>query len=112
MNVALKEFFVTPDKTSANAGAVSFNVTNTGTTAHNFRIIKTELAADQLPVANNHVDETKVDIIAKSPTDITAGTSQTVSATLVPGNYVLICNVVGHYKIGMHVAFTVNAAAQ
>jgi mono/diheme cytochrome c family protein/uncharacterized cupredoxin-like copper-binding protein len=109
VNVALAEFSVTPDQPGITAGAISFNVSNTGSTVHNFRIIKTALAADQLPVASNRVDQTQVDIVASSSGDIKAGASQIVQATLEAGNYVLICNVAGHYKLKMYAAFEVSA---
>jgi uncharacterized cupredoxin-like copper-binding protein len=31
-----------------------------------------------------------------------------VSADLAAGKYVIICNVAGHYQLGMRAAFTVN----
>ncbi len=105
--VTLDEFVVTADPGNANAGGVSFNVTNDGTGLHNFRVIRTELAADALPVTSNRVDETQVDIVALSSGNIAAGANQAVQATLDAGGYVLICNVPGHYTQGMHLAFTV-----
>jgi len=32
-----------------------------------------------------------------------------VTLDLAPGKYVLICNVAGHYQLGMHISFTVDA---
>ena len=40
--------------------------------------------------------------------DVAAGESKTFTVTLPAGHYVLICNEVGHYASGMHMAFTVN----
>jgi mono/diheme cytochrome c family protein/uncharacterized cupredoxin-like copper-binding protein len=108
VNVTLKEFTVTPDSSSVSAGAVEFHVTNGGAAPHNFRIIKTDLAPDKLPVANSQVDETQVNVVARSSGNfIAVGASDVVSANLTPGNYVLICNVPTHYQSRMHVAFTV-----
>jgi uncharacterized cupredoxin-like copper-binding protein/mono/diheme cytochrome c family protein len=108
VKVSLSEFHVTPDSSSVAAGAVTFDVTNGGAAPHNFRIIKTELAPDKLPIANSQVDETQVDVVARSSANfIAVGASDAVSANLTPGNYVLICNVPTHYQSGMHVAFTV-----
>jgi uncharacterized cupredoxin-like copper-binding protein len=108
VTVGLKEFSVTPDKAGAPAGAVTFHVQNNGVVAHDFRLVKSELAPDALPVANGAVDEGAIQVVTKSA-DIDAGTSVDVTATLGPGKYVLICNVPAHYIAGMRVAFAVTS---
>jgi mono/diheme cytochrome c family protein len=106
--VSLTEFKVTTDIASAPAGGVEFDLTNIGSAPHNFRIIKTELDPTKLPVANSQVDESQVDVVGGFTTPgIQAGENRVVPANLVPGNYVLICNVPTHYQSGMHIAFTV-----
>ena len=40
---------------------------------------------------------------------IPAGKSASVTVELTPGKYVFICNVAGHYGLGMHTGFTVEA---
>lgn len=107
VNVALTEFGVTPEPISGPAGPVSFAVSNTGGSLHNFRVIKTDLAPDALPLAGTQVDEDQVEVIARSSGNIAAGANQPVSAALDAGTYVLICNVPGHYGLGMYAAFTV-----
>jgi uncharacterized cupredoxin-like copper-binding protein len=102
----LKEFSIEPDKTSAPAGSVSFDAQNKGTTPHELKIVKTDLAPDKLPVKDGKVDEGAVQILAKSA-EFAAGQNQTVTASLTAGRYVLICNVVAHYPAGMHIAFAV-----
>jgi uncharacterized cupredoxin-like copper-binding protein len=39
--------------------------------------------------------------------NIAANRVTTLSADLAPGNYVIICNVAGHYQLGMRAAFKV-----
>ncbi len=107
VDVMLDEFSVTVDPTSGAAGPVSFAVANAGGSLHNFRVIKSDLAPDALPVASNKVDEDQLDVIASSSGNIAAGADQAVSATLEAGDYVLICDVPGHYRLGMYAAFTV-----
>ncbi|MGZ4189647.1 MAG: plastocyanin/azurin family copper-binding protein [Actinomycetota bacterium] len=36
-----------------------------------------------------------------------AGTSKTLTITLKPGHYALVCNLPGHYRMGMHQDFVV-----
>jgi uncharacterized cupredoxin-like copper-binding protein len=38
--------------------------------------------------------------------DITAGSTRDLTVDLQPGRYVLVCNIPGHYKLGMHTALT------
>ncbi len=106
VDVGLEEFAVNPAQDAAGAGALTFSVSNDGTIDHNFRVIKTDLAPDALPTANAQADESQLDVVASSP-EFNAGETQEVSIDLEPGSYVLICNVPGHYDLGMRAAFTV-----
>jgi uncharacterized cupredoxin-like copper-binding protein/mono/diheme cytochrome c family protein len=106
VGVALSEFKVTPAEASTAAGDVTFNVTNDGAIAHELVVVKTDLAPDQLPVKSGAVDEDSVDVIGKT-SQIATKKSEDLTVTLTPGNYVLICNVPGHYTGGMRTAFTV-----
>jgi cytochrome c oxidase subunit 4 len=104
--VSLKEFTIEAAATVA-AGDVTFDVRNDGTASHNLRVIKTDLAPDALPMVAGAVDETQLDVVATT-SDLAPGRgSESVTATLEAGTYVLICNVVGHYQLGMHMLLTV-----
>ncbi len=106
VGVGLVEFAVNPAQDTVDAGALTFSVSNDGTTDHTFRVIKTDLATDSLPTAASQVDEAQVDVVASIP-DFAAGETQEVSVDLEAGSYVLICNLPGHYDLGMRAAFTV-----
>ncbi len=106
IQVELAEFKVTVSPETAPPGPTTFDVINAGAIIHNLRVIKSDLAPDALPVTNNMVDESQVDVVASSDSDLDAGTSVTVDAPLDPGSYVLICNIPTHYDAGMHAAFT------
>ena len=116
VNVTLKEWSVTLDAPSVAAGLVKFNVRNDGPgDMHEFVIIKTGLAPEQLPVdANGVVDENGAGIeIIGEIEGIPVGPDTRVAAfDLAPGKYVLICNIrdagerESHYHQGMRVAFT------
>jgi uncharacterized cupredoxin-like copper-binding protein len=81
---------------------------NTGTVTHDIKLIRTDLAPDALPRNGADVDESKVDIVAKS-TDLKRRDRRTLDVKLQAGGYVLICNVSGHYQLGMHTGFKVVA---
>lgn len=108
VDVSLSEFAVEPSAASVPAGAVTFNVTSDGAIPHNLRVVSTDLAPDELPLddAGAAVDEDQVTVVG-SIADLNAGDSEELTEDLAAGNYVLICNVPGHYASGMTVAFTV-----
>ena len=105
--VELSEWKVSPASGSSAAGSVTFSVANKGTQVHEFVVVKTDLKADALPVADNKIDEsalTPVDEIE----DIAAGATPTLTVDLAAGHYVLLCNIETHYEQGMHADFDVN----
>ncbi len=106
VEVGLEEFAVNPAQDAADAGTLTFSVSNDGTIVHNFRVIKTDLAPDALPIANAQADESQLDVVASTP-EFLGGETEEVSVDLEPGSYVLICNITGHYQLEMHAAFTV-----
>jgi len=108
IGVSLAEFSITPAEDRAPAGAVTFNVGNAGGQIHNFRVIRTDLAPDGLPVdgAAFAVDEGQLDVVG-SIAEFPGGETEELSVELEAGSYVLICNVPGHYEFGMSAGFTV-----
>ncbi len=108
VNVSLTDdpFAVTPDQPTISEGLVYFLANNDGTQDHNFRVIATDLPPDQLPTASGAADEGALDVVASIP-QFGAATSQSTEVELPPGNYVLICNIPGHYASGMFVGFEV-----
>jgi uncharacterized cupredoxin-like copper-binding protein len=109
--VTEKDFAITPSVTTTPGGLVDFVVTNSGPADHEFLVFKTDLAPDQLPLGTDgRVDEASDKVIKAfdSGANIPTGQTKTFHAALVPGTYVLVCNLPGHYKAGMHTAFTVS----
>jgi hypothetical protein len=89
---------------------VDLKVTDRGPTAHEPLILKTDLASHKLPLGpDGRVDEggTGVQKVFDSGANIDVGATKTFHTALAAGNYVLVCNLPGHYKLGMHTAFTV-----
>jgi len=98
---------ISVDKNSVPAGIVTFVVKNTGLIEHELVVIKTDVAEDKL--APDTSEPGKMDEAGNmgETGDMLAGASNTFTVTLPAGNYVLMCNEVGHYVGGMHLAFTV-----
>lgn len=102
----MKDYSITLNVTSVKAGVVKFGVRNLGGMAHQFDLIRTDLAADKLPVDGASA-KAKEDGLVKQVVNIGPGKVVTVSADLQPGHYVIICNVAGHYQLGMRAGLTV-----
>jgi hypothetical protein len=117
--VTVQEFSVLPAQDSAPAGSITFDVENTGPEdTHEFVVIKTDLAPDALPTAEDgSVEETGegIDEVIGEIEDIAVGSTETLKTDLEAGSYVLVCNIVEeeggdtlvHYALGMRTGFTV-----
>jgi uncharacterized cupredoxin-like copper-binding protein len=93
---------------SAPAGGVSFAIANDGSTVHEFEVLRTELAADSLPVDSGVVQTSAQGIeIVDEVEEIAPGTTTTLSVDVDADAYVIICNLPGHYDAGMATSFAV-----
>ena len=104
----MTDYRITVNIPSVKAGPTKIGVRNLASMEHSFEVLKTDLPHDKIPVDGASAkakEDGKVGGIASIP----AGKSAAVTIDLTPGKYVLICNVAGHYGLGMHVGFTVEA---
>jgi uncharacterized cupredoxin-like copper-binding protein len=109
VDVDLKDFAITPDTTSIAAGSVTFDAHNSGPSEHELVVLKTDLAADALPeTEEGRVDEEGegVEMIGEIE-EFASGLDESATFDLAAGNYVLVCNIPGHYLSGMTIAVTV-----
>jgi uncharacterized cupredoxin-like copper-binding protein len=109
---------LTPSSSVGAAGDVTFTVTNAGTMEHEMIVLKTDTPFDQLPVADagdppapvasgaNKVDEAN-NVGETGDPNLKPGETRTFSVKLDAGKYVLVCNLAGHYQMGMRAPFTV-----
>ena len=107
VEVSLGEWFVKPATASVGAGETSFEAKNDGEVVHELEVVKTDLAADKLPVRNQVADVEEAGEEIAEVEDIAAGKSAPLEARLEPGKYVLICNIPTHYELGMRSGLTV-----
>jgi uncharacterized cupredoxin-like copper-binding protein len=108
VNATLTDMKISLDKTSVPAGEITFVVKNAGAIEHELVVIKTDVAQDKLAPDADEAGKMDEDGNVGETGDMNAGTSKTFTITLAAGHYVLMCNEVGHYGLGMHMAFTVN----
>lgn len=97
------------DKSEVPAGEVTFQVANAAAnTPHEMVVIKLDKAGQKLEIdpAKNRIDESKLMSMGEVG-DLKAGKMDTLTVTLAPGAYELICNLKGHAAAGMIVPFTV-----
>ena len=103
------DFSLEPSTTSVPAGKVTFTVHNAGTMVHEMVVVKTDKTPAQLALPDGTADEsTSVGEAA----DIAAGATKSVTLNLPAGKYILLCNIPGHYKGGMHATFTATKSTQ
>ncbi|MDX8510365.1 hypothetical protein [Mesorhizobium captivum] len=100
---------VRASRSSAPAGAVSFEVTNTSKdTVHEMVVMHLKDPAQPLPYVGSDakVDESKADARGEVP-ELKPGKSGKLTVTLEPGKYLLICNQPKHFAAGMWAPFEV-----
>ena len=104
VRVTEKEWSVKPAPASAKPGKVTFVVRNAGKLAHEFVVLKTNIAPGKLPIKGSRAAEPgRVGKLAQ----FKPGATKRLTLTLKAGKYVLICNVPAHYKAGQFGAFRV-----
>lgn len=100
----VNEFAVKITSDHIKAGKVTFKVTNSGKLPHEFVILKTGKPAAKLGGGSRVSETGHVGEIG----DMAPGATKSVTLTLRPGHYSVICNLPSHYKMGMHADLTVN----
>lgn len=106
VGVNFAEFSIAGSST-VGPGRVTFEVSNSGMLPHNLHVVKSDAALTALPQKDGQVDVSKVQVVAKTADIAEGGADLKVDATLAPGRYIMLCNVLGHYQAGMVKELTV-----
>jgi len=119
VNVTLRSFNISLDRSSAPRGTVVFRAHNAGTDdIHEFLVIKTDRAPNALPTEDDgsYLENGPGTTLIDEIDEVAPGATRELSLDLAEGNYVLICNMVHveddgsvevHYALGMRTAFRV-----
>ncbi len=105
--------FIDLSQPYAPEGTVTFIVTNQGAETHEFVVLRTDSPADSFPIVSFEGESNRIDEDAKGVTnagetgDMEPGTTMALSLDLAPGHYAVVCNLAGHYAMGMHQDFNV-----
>jgi uncharacterized cupredoxin-like copper-binding protein len=105
--VEMTDYKLTVNVPSVKAGKIQIGVRNLANMQHSFEVLKTDLPQDKIPTDLASAKAKEDGKVGEIPS-IAAGKSASVTLDLTPGKYVFICNVAGHYQLGMHIAFTVD----
>lgn len=106
----LRDFSIQVADTSLPAGTTKFAITNSGAVVHEFEVFTVPAGVDPaaLPIVENVADTATAGLtVVDEVENIAPATGATLNVQLAAGQYVLICNVAGHYALGMHTAITV-----
>jgi len=110
VNVLLEDFKVRQDPAVVPAGTVSFRILNQGPTTHEYIVVRTDRAPDKLPLQRDGLTVNEeapgIDLLDEAE-GLDIDDRQTLVLDLAAGNYVLYCNLEGHYLGGMNAALTV-----
>ena len=108
VNVTLAEWSITPEPGVIETGDVTFVATNAGERVHEMVVLQSAFAPDALPLDGDEefVLEDQVNVIARTER-IGSGGTASLTLTLTPGYYTLICNLANHYAQGQRVSLLV-----
>jgi uncharacterized cupredoxin-like copper-binding protein len=104
-----KSMMIKTDQQSVKAGPVTFMVSNDSKNlVHEMIVVSVTDPETPLPydAKDNRVIESKIKDLGEA-SDLPPGTKQTLTLTLKPGAYILLCNQPTHYKAGMKANLTV-----
>ena len=110
VETTLSDYAIELSRTTVPSGSVTFEIRNVAEQEHEFVVFDTDLQAGNLPTTEdgNEVSEDAGGLtVVDEVEDIAGGEGATLTVDLTPGRYVAICNLPGHYKLGMYVGFTV-----
>jgi uncharacterized cupredoxin-like copper-binding protein len=99
------EMYFKPTTVTAKAGKATFVLKNSGVVVHELIVLKTDAAIGSLtPGADKRVSE---DSSVGEVSETDPGETKSADITLTPGNYLIVCNIPGHYAAGMRAKLVV-----
>jgi uncharacterized cupredoxin-like copper-binding protein len=99
--VSEKEMAISVKPAVVAAGRVTFVVRNTGTIEHEMVVVR---GAKKLKVKGFEAEET---VSPGEVEGVKPDKAKRLTLNLKPGKYLLICNIPGHYMLGMSTVLTV-----
>jgi uncharacterized cupredoxin-like copper-binding protein len=109
VEIVMDDYSFTPAEATAPTGAVTITTPNEGKVEHELVLFKSDADPATLPVSGGEVDEEGfeeggAEVIGEAEAE--PGETSEFSAELEAGDYVMICNLPGHYQRGMYGSLT------
>ena len=111
--VVLREYRVEVPATTISPGLKTLRISNFGTMPHELLVFRSDLDPSAYPMQNGNINEEDSSIAKVSDGDnLAPGTVQTRPIDLsTPGKYLFVCNLPGHFRLGMYAVVMVSAPA-
>lgn len=107
VRVKLADDRIVLNPVSVPGGRIVFDTVNTATAlVHEIEVFAGATNGALLPVANSVADTTGLTLIDEIE-DIIPGASANLTIDLIPGTYLVVCNLPTHYELGMWAYLTV-----
>ncbi len=106
VNVSLADFAVAMDRSTVQAGTVTFVVQNQGPSLHEIEVFSGAGSGLILDAQRSVADTSGLTLIDEVE-DVLAGSTARLTVTLEPGTYLILCNLPDHYEHGMWTSLTV-----
>ena len=106
---SIKSMMIKTDQQSVKAGPVTFMVSNDSKNlVHEMLVVSVADPKTPLPYdrKDDRVIESKIKDLGEA-SDLPPGRKKTLTLTLKPGDYILMCNQPAHYEAGMTANLTV-----
>jgi len=110
VKVTARDFDFALSATTVPAGRVRLPIQNQGSATHELEIFNLPEGIDAaaLAVRDNVADTDSAGLVVVDEVeDVAPSTTATLTVTLTPGRYALICNLPTHYQLGMRAVLTV-----
>jgi uncharacterized cupredoxin-like copper-binding protein len=110
LTIEMGDYYFDPQDATAAPGNVSITVDNAGTVEHELVIFRTDVDPGTLDVAEGRIDEEALEESGAEEIgelEAESGESETQTFELDAGQYIMICNLEGHYEEGMWGTLTV-----
>jgi len=107
VTVSLRDDAIVAIPATADAGSITFEATNDGTTTHELEVFGGNADPSSLGIENDEAVTDGLTLLDEAE-EITPGSTKTFTVDLDPGRYVLMCNLPGHFANGMVTTLTVS----
>lgn len=104
VSAVVEDGSITLSEETVSAGDVTLDVVNEGSLVHEIEVFSGDTI--DLPISNGVADTSDMELVDEVE-DVIPGGRPTLNLELGPGSYIMMCNLPGHYAMGMVTKLTV-----